>query len=183
MWLTWAWGSAVSKGPVFNCSSEGCENSKSFYYFFFFTVNTFLCCLILGPVLSLLHSWGMGGWNHLCFSINTAVYLWRDLIGGFFLVLLLHDKYSLYFYYYTECKHFQTYWGRSCNSPCSSVNSVCWPAIKLGVLFSSCYFKINWKTNHSNHFEIKEKNSHIQTKLIIQTKCLYSTWLEKIYPK
>lgn len=150
MWLTWAWGSAVSKGPELNYSSEGCENCKSF---FFFTVNTFLCCLILGLVLSLLHSWGVGGWNHLCFSINTAVYLWRDLIGGFFLVLLLHDKYSLYFYYYTECRHFQTYWGRSCNSPCSSVNS----DQLSNLVFSSCCFKINWKTNHSSHFEIKKK--------------------------
>lgn len=83
MWLTWALGSAASEGAVFNCSSEDCENFKSFY--FFFTVNRFPCCLILGqrPALSLLRSWGVGGWNHLCFSINPAVYLWRDLIGAF----------------------------------------------------------------------------------------------------
>lgn len=131
--------------------------------------------------------WGGGIKNknkNLCFSVNAAVYLWRCKWLVFLLVLLLRDKYSpLYFYYYTECRHFQTSWGSSCNSPCSSVNPVSWSTIELGVPFSSYYFKINWKANHSNHFEIKQTKSpqNPQTQqLKTQSKSLYSAWLEKI---
>lgn len=96
------------------------------------------------------------------------------------LLLLLHDKYSpLYFYYYTECRHFQTSWGRSCNSPCSSLNPVCWSTIELGVLFSSYYFKINRKTNHSNHFEIKRPQPNPATQNPNQTFVQRMTWKKK----
>lgn len=95
----------------------------------------------------------------------------------FLLLLLLHDKYSpLYFYYYTECRHFPTSRGRSCNSPCSSVNPVCWSTIELGVLFSSYYFKINWKTNHSNHFEIKKPHPNPTTQNPNQMFVQRMTW-------
>lgn len=148
-------------------------------FIFFFNVNTFSCCLVLGQwlALSLLLS-GCRGLKPSLLLTQPSCVLMKGPDWWFLLVLLLHDKYSLYFYYYTACRHFQTYWGRSCKSSCSSVNPVCWPTIERGVLFSFCYFKINWNTNHSNHFEIKEPHP---TKLITQTKCLYSAWLEKIY--
>lgn len=141
------------------------------------TANNFSCCLVLrhGPAAALLRSWGAGAWKqslllHECSRVLVTKSDWGLLL------FLLHDKCSpLCFYYYTECRHFQTSRGRSCNNLCSSVNPVCWPTI--GVLFPSCYFKIQWKTNHSNHFEIKSPPQSQQLKP--QTKPLYSAWLEK----
>lgn len=144
----WALGSAVSKGAVI-------------------TVNTFSCCLVLGqwPALGV---WGLK--TSLLLNQPSCVLI-KGSDWWFLLVLLLHDKYSLYFYYCTECRHFQTSWGCTCNCPCSSMNPVCWPTIELGVLFSSCYFKINWKTNHSNHFEIKKPHpnqTHNPNQMFVQ---------------
>lgn len=160
MWITWAFGNVISMGSVS-------------------TANMFSCCLVwdTGQCCPAAFSGCRGLKTISAFKLVqpcTCEEIWLV----FLLFLLLHDKCSpLYFYYYTECRHFQTSRGRSCNSPCSSVNPVCWPTVELGVLFPSYYFKIKWKTNHSNHFEIKSPPQSQQLKT--QAKPLYSAWLEK----
>lgn len=153
--------------------------SKSFYFCLLRIHFSAVSFWDTDQLSSLLHSWGVGGWNHLCFSINPAVYLWRDLIGGFCWSYCCMINILCIFIIIQNVDI-----SRPTEEALVTVPAHQWilcpdQLSNLGAV-SSCYFKINSKTNHSNCFEIK-KNSHTQTKLITQTKCLYSTWLEKNY--